>query len=104
MSSSDRRRVILSLAALAGLAGCGYEPVLAPSGPGAGIVGRVAIEAPRNRYDFALVEADVALLLGGAVTAPEGGAEDRLDVAGEVEGGGGLEGGGGRKITWREER
>jgi len=57
MSSSDRRRVILSLAALAGLAGCGYEPVLAPSGPGAGIVGRVAIEAPRGRYDFALVEA-----------------------------------------------
>ena len=57
MSSSDRRRLILSLAALAGLAGCGYRPVLAPGGPGAGLVGRVALRDPSNRYDFAFVEA-----------------------------------------------
>lgn len=57
MSSSDRRSLILALAAAAGLAACGFEPVLAPGGAGAGLVGRVAVEAPADRYDFALVEA-----------------------------------------------
>ena len=57
MSSSDHRRLILSLAALAGLSACGYRPVLAPGGPGAGLIGRVALRDPASRYDFALVEA-----------------------------------------------
>ena len=57
MSSSDRRTLILSLAALAGLSACGYRPVLAPGGPGAGLIGRVALRDPSSRYDFALVEA-----------------------------------------------
>ena len=57
MSSSDRRRLILGLAALAGLSACGYRPVLAPGGPGAGIVGRVTVAAPGTRHEFALVEA-----------------------------------------------
>lgn len=45
------------LASILGLAACGYQPVLAPGGAGAGLVGRVTLAPPRDRYDFELVAA-----------------------------------------------
>lgn len=54
MSLPDRRTVLTLLVALP-LAGCGFTPVYAPSGAGSKLRGRVAVEDPRSRNDFALV-------------------------------------------------
>ncbi|MBF9032938.1 hypothetical protein HKCCE2091_01695 [Rhodobacterales bacterium HKCCE2091] len=55
MSSSDRRRLILSLAALPLVAACGFRPVYGTGGPGAALRGRVRIDDPVTRYGFELV-------------------------------------------------
>jgi LPS-assembly lipoprotein len=52
MSLPDRRQFLTLLAALP-LAGCGFTPAYAPGGAGDKLRGRVAVEAPRSRYDFA---------------------------------------------------
>lgn len=52
MSSFDRRTILLSLAALAG---CGFEPVYAPSGSASTLQGRIAIAPPADEEGFALV-------------------------------------------------
>ncbi len=54
MSSSDRRRV-LTLLAVAPLAGCGFAPVYAPGGTGRALRGQVAVAAPDTRLGFQLV-------------------------------------------------
>lgn len=55
MSSSDRRRFLAVLAALA-LAGCGFAPAYAPGGPASGLLDRVIVDDPADKDDFDLVE------------------------------------------------
>ena len=54
MSSSDRRTLILSLAALS-LAACGFEPVYAPGTGASTLVGRTGFDTPVNEDTFDLV-------------------------------------------------
>lgn len=54
MLSSDRR-AFLTLLAVAPLAACGFEPAYAPGGPAAGLLGRVAVDAPDDKDAFDLV-------------------------------------------------
>ncbi len=65
MWCSDRRGVILMLAALAG---CGFQPLYAPGGPAAGIAGRVAVDVIEGTPGFAMRERLVARL--GPASAP----------------------------------
>ncbi|MEM1129077.1 MAG: LPS assembly lipoprotein LptE [Pseudomonadota bacterium] len=51
MSWSDRRGVLLSLAALAG---CGFTPAYAPGGPGAALNNQVVVRPPEGFYEFDL--------------------------------------------------
>jgi len=51
-SETDRRAILLALAALAG---CGFEPVYAPGGQGAGLRGRIDIATPADEEGYALV-------------------------------------------------
>lgn len=67
MSLPDRRSVLSLLAALP-LAGCGFTPAYAPDGAGAKLRGRVAVQAPATRNDFALTSRLETRL--GAATAP----------------------------------
>lgn len=53
MSLPDRRTVLTLLAALP-LAGCGFTPAYAPGAAGNELRGRVAVQAPVSRNDFAL--------------------------------------------------
>lgn len=55
MSSSDRRSVVLALAALP-LAGCGFRPAFAPGGPAADLFDHVAVDPPTDKNGFDLVE------------------------------------------------
>ncbi len=52
MWSSDRRRLLLALAALP-LAACGFAPAHAPGGAAAGLRGRVRPDTPQDRLGFA---------------------------------------------------
>lgn len=52
MSSSDRRQFLILLAALP-LAACGFTPAYAPGAAGDRLRGRVAVQAPENRNEFA---------------------------------------------------
>lgn len=54
MWSPDRRHLLAALAALP-LAGCGFQPALAPGGPAAGLFDRIAFAAPTDRNAFDLV-------------------------------------------------
>lgn len=54
MSLPDRRTVLTLLAALP-LAGCGFTPAYAPGAAGDRLRGRIAVQAPATRNDFALV-------------------------------------------------
>ena len=65
MSSFDRRTFLLGLTALAG---CGFEPVYAPGGAGAGLRGRIDIVPPADEEGFALVKR-LEARLGAAQTA-----------------------------------
>lgn len=56
MSFSDRRKLIVALAALPALAACGFRPALAPGGAAEGLRGRVIAADPVNALDFAFVE------------------------------------------------
>ncbi|TCP61616.1 LPS-assembly lipoprotein [Rhodovulum bhavnagarense] len=56
MSSSDRRKFVMSLGALAALGGCGFAPVYGPGGVAEGLQGQIAPDAPKTRAEFALVE------------------------------------------------
>lgn len=51
---SDRRRVLVLLAALA-LASCGFAPAFAPGAPATGLIGRIATTEPNDRDGFDLV-------------------------------------------------
>jgi LPS-assembly lipoprotein len=55
MSSSDRRAILALLAALP-LAACGFAPAYGPNGPAKGLVGRVRVDDPQDKYAFDLVE------------------------------------------------
>ncbi|MCO8144826.1 LPS assembly lipoprotein LptE [Rhodovulum tesquicola] len=55
MSSSDRRTLVLGLAALA-LGGCGFRPAHGPEGVASDLRGGIAIDPPDTRNAFALVE------------------------------------------------
>lgn len=46
---SDRRTLLLSLAALAG---CGFTPVYGPQGGGSRLLNAVALSEPADRYDY----------------------------------------------------
>lgn len=52
MWSCNRRTLLLTAVALAG---CGFAPAYGPGGGAAGLLGRIAPDAPENRDDFALV-------------------------------------------------
>ncbi|MHC0052292.1 LPS assembly lipoprotein LptE [Actibacterium sp. D379-3] len=54
MSLSDRRTVLLGLAALS-LAGCGFAPAYGTDGAARGLHGRIRAADPTNRDSFALV-------------------------------------------------
>ena len=54
MWSPDRRHLLAALATLP-LAGCGFQPALAPGGPAAGLFDRIAFAAPTDRNAFDLV-------------------------------------------------
>lgn len=56
MSLSDRRRVILALAALP-LAACGFTPAYAPGGAGAALRGQVRADDPSSSLDFDFIAA-----------------------------------------------
>ena len=56
MSSCDRRSLLVSGLALAGLAGCGFTPAYAPGGSGARLQGNVAANAPRSRAGYLLLQ------------------------------------------------
>lgn len=66
MWSSDRRAVLLALAALAG---CGFRPAYGPGGAGNLLRGRLQAAAPRTPLDFAFVE-QFETRLGRAAGAP----------------------------------
>ncbi len=53
MSSYNRRRAVLILAAFA--AGCGFQPVYGPGGSAEGLRGTIGFDAPRDLEGFALV-------------------------------------------------
>lgn len=58
MSSPDRlsrRSALLGLAGFTALSACGYRPLLAPSGPAAGLTGAVAITAPDSEAGYRLL-------------------------------------------------
>ena len=57
MWSSDRRRLIATLAAAAALAGCGFSPAQAPGGSGARLRGRIAPDEPASVPGFDFVRA-----------------------------------------------
>lgn len=67
MSLPDRRTV-LSLLVVLPLAGCGFTPAYAPGGAGERLRGRVAVQAPSTRNDFALTSRLESRL--GAADAP----------------------------------
>lgn len=54
MSSSDRRQFLSLLAALP-VAACGFTPAYAPNAAGSKLRGRVAVQAPKTRDQYALV-------------------------------------------------
>ena len=54
MSSSDRRTLLKSLAALP-LAACGFTPAFAPGGPAEGLLGQILVDAPDDKDSFDLV-------------------------------------------------
>lgn len=54
MSLSDRRQILLALAALP-LAACGFTPAYAPGGAGAALRGQVRLDDPRTDMDFDFV-------------------------------------------------
>lgn len=56
MSLSDRRQVLLALAALP-LAGCGFRPAYAPGGAGLALRGQVRAADPQSDLDFDFVAA-----------------------------------------------
>ncbi|MFN4058112.1 MAG: LPS assembly lipoprotein LptE [Roseinatronobacter sp.] len=56
MSLSDRRQILLALAALP-LAACGFTPAYAPGGAGAALRGQVRADDPRSDLDFDFVAA-----------------------------------------------
>ncbi len=55
MSSSDRRSLLIALAALP-LAACGFTPAYGPGGPAAGIRGHIRPDTPPDRDAFSLVD------------------------------------------------
>ncbi|MBN2907464.1 MAG: hypothetical protein JXJ18_12215 [Rhodobacteraceae bacterium] len=55
MSSSDRRAILLGLAAAGLVAGCGFRPAYGPGGVAEGLRGQIAVDAPDTRNGFALV-------------------------------------------------
>jgi LPS-assembly lipoprotein len=56
MSLSDRRQILLALAALP-LAACGFTPAYAPGGAGTALRGQVRANDPRTDLDFDFVAA-----------------------------------------------
>lgn len=55
MWSSDRRKVLAFVCATAALSACGFEPVHAPGGGGAALLGQVQAAAPETTDDYVLV-------------------------------------------------
>jgi len=68
MSSSDRRSLILGLAAAACVAGCGYTPAYAPAGRASGLQGEILVDAPNSDLAFFLAE-ELERRLGRAANA-----------------------------------
>ena len=74
MWSSDRRSLILGLAALAG---CGFQPVYGPGGAAEGLRGTIRVTAPTESRAYDLVQRLEERL--GAATAP------RYDLGYQIE-------------------
>ena len=51
----SRRSALFGLAGLTALSACGYRPLLAPTGPAAGLTGAVAITAPDSEAGYRLL-------------------------------------------------
>ncbi|MGV6804390.1 MAG: LPS assembly lipoprotein LptE [Ruegeria sp.] len=56
MSLFDRRKLLLTLAALTLTAACGFQPVYAPGGTGSELYGKVAVSAPKTVESYLLVQ------------------------------------------------
>jgi len=56
MSLHDRRRFLLTLTAVSGLAACGFSPIYTPGGGGARLRGAVRVDAPTDSDSFDLVK------------------------------------------------
>lgn len=56
MSSSNRRTVLVSLAAASGLmlAGCGFEPTYGQKGSASGFLGQITVDAPADNRTYLL--------------------------------------------------
>jgi LPS-assembly lipoprotein len=68
MWCSERRRLLASVAALAALPACGFEPLYAPSGPAAAALGKVEVEVIEGTPGFLMRERLIDLL--GPAEAP----------------------------------
>lgn len=91
MSSSDRRSVLLSLAALPALGACGFTPAYAPGGAAGSLRGRVLVDEPATRNGY-LMTRDLEGRLGragggaryglslGIQTRRDGGAISQTDI------------------------
>ncbi len=55
MSSSERRAILVGLAALP-LAACGFAPAYGPGGAAAGLLDRVTVDSPADKDAFDLVD------------------------------------------------
>jgi LPS-assembly lipoprotein len=52
----SRRRALVGLGALPLAAACGFQPIYAPGGAAADMIGRIAIEPPESEIDFHMRE------------------------------------------------
>jgi LPS-assembly lipoprotein len=99
MSLSDRRTLLLMLAALP-LAACGFTPAFGPNGAGTALRGQVRVDDPKSNLDFDFVAAfedrlgrvsEARYALGFTLTITERGSaqvagfgETRIAVVGNV--------------------
>jgi LPS-assembly lipoprotein len=67
---SSRRQALGLLGVLPLAAACGFQPVYAPGGPAAGLIGRIAVDSPEDETGFYLRERLVERLGDAGAGAP----------------------------------